>query len=104
MVNAALRAFAPEERPDRRACLAADGRRYQDTGQTPCRRAPYFVTRLVAYRPDSSGACIWIEHLLPTGVRFFDGGPFAVPVTRDGVVRREAFVREDCVRQPSNER
>jgi len=98
MVTAALRGSAVEEDARYRACRAADGTRYQDTGQTPCVRAPFVVTRLVAFTRDSAGACVWLENVLPAGVRHTDGGPFALPMSRDGELRRDALDRGDCER------
>jgi hypothetical protein len=53
---------------------------------------------LVWFIPDSVGACVWLEFPPPPGVIIVDGGPFAMPMTRDGSFRRRAFERGDCLR------
>lgn len=105
MVTAAIREFTPPESHENRACRGPNGERHRDTGQVPCTRAPFIVTRLVAFRRDSVGACVWIESVLPLGVSQLDGGPVAVPMARTGEFRRDAFSRGDCIsKQPPNER
>lgn len=104
MVDAVLRGFAAHDPPGRRACRGRGGRRYADTGQVPCSRAPFVLTRLVGFTPDSLGACVWIIQEIPVGVRHFDGGAFGVPVTRAGEFRRDAFLRGDCERSTRDRR
>src|SRR5262245_48191435 len=84
MVNAVLREVSVSDVPGRRACYGKDRLRHVDTGQAPCEVAPFIVTRLVAFRTDSIGACVWIEHQLPAGGQVLDGGPLGIPVTRAG--------------------
>src|SRR4051812_2450231 len=71
MVDGALRVF--RDSIDRRA------------------RAAGLQYRFIRLVPDSLGACVWIEGIVPGKAQTLDGGPFGVPMARDGSVRIEAF-------------
>jgi hypothetical protein len=52
--------------------------------------------RLVAFRADSTGACVWVESVFAPGVKFVDGGPTPFRVFRDGRLNVSVETIERC--------
>ena len=98
MVSALMFGLQQTDTVHNRTCRTSDGLHVVDTGQAPCDRNPIPVMHLVAYRPDSAGACIWVEAVLPPGTRFVDGGPVGYPVSRAGTLRTADLQRQYCNR------
>src|SRR4051812_47667514 len=85
MVEAVLAQFSKPDTLGVGLCTARDGGIRADTGQRPCdKRIRPTAFRVIAFRPDSVGACVWIEPVRAPSSKVLDGGPFPIPVSRLG--------------------